>query len=419
MKKPIIIFIACLLVASCASKTGKKTEDPGDLYVNGVNFVKIKKYDKAIDNFNQIRENFPFDPLALVATVKLADVYFEQKKYLLATGIYEEFFKIHPEDENIPYVLSRLGECYEILSLTIDRDQNYTLKGIERYTYLKNRYPASTYAQAVDVKLSKLIQKLADRELYVGEFYYRTFQYNAAILRLGYFLKKYPDAKGRDLALYYLGASHKELGNLAKSEQYADTLRKDFPKSLYARIRIRERRTLQLAKAGVPSFQGELRKKRDIELRPQLAKVEEPEEKDKEEGFAFIDETKPIDIVSDSMEGYEKEKHVIFKGSVVAKQEDLFIFADVIDAFTNEETNEIDKAHAKGNVKIVKKERTATSNEAIFDNITRIITLKGNVIVFSGADKVSGELVTYYVNEDRVVVEGEKDKKARITITPR
>ena len=85
----------------------------------------------------------------------------------------------------------------------------------------------------------------------------------------------------------------------------------------------------------------------------------------------------------------------------------------------SEETNEIEKAHAKGNVKIVKKERTATSNEAIFENAKGEIVLKGNVIVYSGQDKLTGETVTYYVNEDRVVVEGEKEKKARILVTPK
>ena len=148
-----------------------------------------------------------------------------------------------------------------------------------------------------------------------------------------------------------------------------------------------------------------------------VAKTEK--QKDSESDLAFFDESKPIDIVSDGMEGFEKEKRVLFKGSVVARQDDLYIFADTMEAFTNETTNEIDKAVAKGNVKIVKRERTATANEAEFDNTTRVITLKGNVVVFSGADRVTGEIVTYYVNDDRIVVEGEKDKKARVTITPK
>jgi len=415
----IVILCAFLLLCSCASKTPKQVGKPGDLYVEGVNLLKDKKYDKAIQKFSFIRENYPFDPMALIATVKLGDVYFAQKEYILAIGVYEDFFKSHPEDENIPYVLSRLGECYDKTALSIDRDQSYILKSIERLTYLKNRYPASIHTKESAPRLAKMLQKLADRELYVGEFYYRTDQYNASIMRLEYMLKKYPNAAGVDKALYYLSQDNKELGYQEKSDYYLERLKNEYPKSIYARAVVRQRRQLKLVKAEAPIVPFEDRKKRSIELTPQQVAKAEPPKEEKDKGLSFFDEKKPIDIVSDSMEGFDKEKYVIFKGSVIAKQEDLFIFADVIEAYMSEDTNEIEKAYAKGNVKIVKQDRTATSNEAIFDNNKREITLKKNVVVISGQDRLTGELVTYFVNEDRVVVEGEKNKKARITVQPR
>ncbi|MEI6153769.1 MAG: lipopolysaccharide transport periplasmic protein LptA [Deltaproteobacteria bacterium] len=427
MQKLIILLISCLLLVSCSSKTVKKTGNPGDLYVEGVNFMKQKKYDKAIANFSAIRENYPFDPISFVASVKLGDVYFEKKEYILASGVYEDFLSAHPQDENAPYVLIKSGECYERLSLSPDRDQAYTLKALEKFAYLKNRFPASSYAQVVDIKMKQLTQKLADREVYVGEFYYKTFKYNAAIIRLEYFLKKYPDMNGADKALYYISMSYRALGEMEKGEYFANILRTQYPKSLFVKSAARERKTLQLAKAdaplSAPLYPVEGEKKRDINLRPQMVQAQtqtqQAQEEDKEDKLSFFDTKKPIDIVSDTMEGFDKEKYVVFKGSVVARQEDLFIFSDTIEAYMSEETNEIEKAHAKGNVKIVKKERTATSNEAIFENAKGEIVLKGNVIVYSGQDKLTGETVTYYVNEDRVVVEGEKEKKARILVTPK
>jgi outer membrane protein assembly factor BamD len=417
--KFVIVLCAFLLLCSCASKTPKQAGNPGDLYVEGVKLLKDKKYDKAIEKFSSIRENYPFDPMALIATVKLGDTYFAKKEYILASGVYEDFFKSHPEDENIPYVLSRLGECYDKTSLSIDRDQTYILRSIERLTYLKNRYPASVHTKESEPRLAKMIQKLADRELYVGEFYYKTDQYNASIIRLEYLLKKYPNAAGTDKAFYYLSQSNRELGYQEKSDYYLERLKNEYPKSIYARAVVRERKQLKLVKAETPVVSFEDRKKRDIELTPlQVAKAETPKD-EKDKGLSFFDEKKPIDIVSDSMEGFDKEKYVIFKGSVIAKQEDLFIFADVIEAYMSEDTNEIEKAYAKGNVKIVKQDRTATSEEAIFDNSKREITLKKNVVVISGQDRLTGELVTYFVNEDRVIVEGEKNKKARITVQPR
>ena len=438
MSRFIVIIVSCLLLFSCASKPVKKSENPGDLYVEGVNLMKAKKYDKAIEKFSDVRENFPFDPMALIATVKLGDVYFEKKEYGLALSIYEDFFKAHPEDENISYVLLRIGDCYEKLALSMDRDQAYTLKAIERYTYLKNRYPTSDYTATAEANLKKLNQKLADREFYVGEFYYRTYQYNAAIVRLDYLLKKYPDVNGLDKALYYIALSYKALGEPVKSNDYLERLQREYPKSTLEKSIKRERQTLQYQKMEPPPpVQQDSIKRRDIDLRPQIVmasneggaigaapekqqekQAEKPKEKDKG-GLGFIDKSKPIDIVSDTMEGFDKEKMVVFKGSVVAKQDDLYIFTDQIETYMNEESNEISRAYAKGSVKIVKQDRTATAKEAFFDNTKGEITLKGDVVVFQGQDKVTGNVVTYYINEDKVVVEGEPEKKARAVLTPR
>lgn len=508
--------MACLILVSCSSKAPKKTENPVDLYVSGVELMKNKKYNDSIKKFIAIREQYPFDPMALVAAVKLGDAYFLKKDYVLAAGTYEDYFKAHPDEENIPYVLFRLGECYEKLSPTVDRDQANTIKGIERVTYLRNRYPNSSYAAESAGRLAAFIQKLADRELYVGEFYVRTAQYNAAIMRLEPMLKKFPQSKNIDKALFYLYDAHRQLGNQEKANEYLETLRTKYPKSIYARATIRERKKLKITQVqparpamgdalqttpaqappaaktpealqapaavepqtvAIPRAQSSAtaepgvadtaqapayveRPKKVIDLRPpeqadapatdlkapapetrgaaepakpaQLAEVaeaskpaDEPAKPKAENGKAsekvlgMLDQKKPIDIVSDSMEGFDKEKYVVFKGNVVAKQDDLYIYSDTMEAYMSADTNEIDKANARGHVRIIKQNRTATCKEAYFDNIKGEILLKGNAVVTSDKDRVEGDIVTYYVNEDRAVVTAEKTKKARVTIYPK
>ncbi|MDR2019041.1 MAG: outer membrane protein assembly factor BamD [Syntrophobacterales bacterium] len=550
MKRLLVIAALCFLLTACASAPTKK-QGPGELYVEGVNLMKAKQYDKAVQKFNGVIEDYPFDPLALVAAVKLGDAHFEKKDHVIAASVYDSFVGAHPEDENAPYVLFRLGECYEKLSLSVDRDQANTLKAMEKYTFLKNRYPRTNYAGQVDEKLKHLEQKLADRELYVGEFYYRTSQYNAAIVRLEYFLKKYPNASGTDKAYFYISSSYKELANPEKADYYMEKLKAQFPRSVYARATIREKKTLKLANAQPAGSQGIKRKRLNPVAEPESAKTDEPaqtakpeeidrptqpgeptaqqpdsqtasgssrtdepviasqpptpaiaepgafdaelirhdpsgsdhveppqpgpqmakldrtrpaeevqdkkpgdtilltpkmyqeeipkpvtdkkkvspeetkeaekpksDEKDKKKDLDFFDKSKPVDIVSDSMEGFDKEKYVVFRGNVIAKQEDLYIFADIIEAHLNDTSNEIERAYARQNVKIVKKERTATSSEAIFDNKKGEIILKGNVVVYQGHDRLSGEVVTYYVNEDRAVIEAEVGKRAHVILTP-
>jgi outer membrane protein assembly factor BamD len=483
MRKTILLLaLVPLLILSCSGKsTTKKVDNPGVIYVEGVELMKKKKWDQAIAKFSQVRENYPFDPMADVATVKLGDVYFERKEYLMASSVYTDFLNSHPDDENAPYVLWRLGESLEKLSLTIDRDQTYTLKAIERLTYLQNRYPTTQYALDATAPLQRMTQKLADRELYVGDFYYKTGNYNAATIRLEYFLSKYPGAKGTDNALFILSAAYRQLADIQKSQYYMEKLARDYPNSPVLKAKAKggsvskvvgasqalapqqtpARSVVSLGssapqkEAPLSSPSGEKgdkglnirlteeeKKPRQIQLRPLVAQTSPAEaekqlagetqqgaksEKEKEQtgkpdgktsAFGFTSK-KPVDIVSDTMEGLEKGKIIIFKGNVVTKQDDLRIFSDGLTAHMNEENNEVERAEAEGNVKIVKAERTATCERAIFENAKGEITLTGNVVVYSGSDRLAGDTIIYYINEDRVTVAGEKDKRARVTVQPK
>lgn len=511
MRKTILLLaLVPLLILSCSGKsTTKKVDNPGVIYVEGVELMKKKKWDEAIAKFSQVRENYPFDPMADVATVKLGDVYFERKEYLMASGVYTDFLNSHPDDENAPYVLWQLGQSFEKLSLSVDRDQQYTLKGIERFTYLQNRYPTTQYALDATAPLQRMTQKLADRELYVGAFYYKTGNYNAATIRLEYFLSKYPGAKGTDQALFILSAAYRELADIQKSQYYMEKLTNDYSNSPFLKARAKgastskvvkadtaslssstsgakkleqivaqsfasaesspaqkeapadnrsgtnqgAKKTDQMAKVAPPADKAdttsafrlteEEKKPRQIALRPPVVESAQAEgekqstgetqqgaksEKEKEqtgkpEGksntFGFFTSKKPVDIVSDTMEGLEKGKVIIFKGNVVTKQDDLRIFSDTLTAHLNEESNEVERAEAEGNVKILKGERTATCDQAIFENAKGEITLKGNVVVYSGPDRLAGDTVVYYINEERVTVVGEKDTRARVTVQPK
>jgi outer membrane protein assembly factor BamD len=485
MRKGLLFLaVVCFVIVSCSGKKAevKKVDSPGNLYIEGIAFMKKKQYDKAIASFSKVRENFPFDPIALVAQIKQADAHFEKKAYSMAAGIYEDFVNSYPEDENAAYALRRLAECYEKLSPDLDRDQANTFKAIERFTFLKNRYPQSAYAKDADARVLSLTRKLAARELYVGEFYYIWMKYNASIFRLEYFLEKYANALGRDKALYYLALDYRALHNPEKAQAYLDRLKREYPKSMYIGQKKKERKSLRLVAAGAtttgsasagtnpaalsstkggPSsesappaadFSYSQTPAREIDLRPvqtpaqgagqvvpenpaKTATEQKPADENaatkggetdqskkadgKKDSLGFFTEKKPVDVVADTMEGLEKGKIVVFKGNVIARQVDLYLFSDMLTAYMNEETNEIERAKAEGNVKIVKLDRTATCKEAFFYNDKGEIVLKGDVVVFTAKDKVSGDTVIYYVNEDRVYVQGEKDQRAKAIISPK
>ncbi|MCX7857984.1 MAG: outer membrane protein assembly factor BamD [Deltaproteobacteria bacterium] len=420
MRFILIFFLLLALLVSCLPKQTKPVRSPGSLYVDGVNLMSKKKYDAAIKNFSQIRENYPFDPVAPYAMVKMADCYFFKKDYVTASRLYEEFMNNFPNDENVPYVILKVGECYEKLSLSYERDQEYTYRAIEKYSLILDRFPKSQYVKEAENRKKSLEQKLVNRELHVGEFYFKTYQYNACILRLEELLENYPHASGLDKALFYLSKAHAELGNFEKSEQYLQRLKHEYPKSPYVgRTKTGQKLSVNEKKQAPPvPSQVELEEKQEKKERTLPPEIKESEKKEREK-FKFFEAKKPIDIVADKMEGFEKEGRIFFEGEVVLTQEDLTILCDTLEAYLSDDKKNIEKVHAKGNVKIFKGERTATCKEAYFDNKLGNIILKGEVNVISGPDRLKGDTITYYLNEERVVVQAEKNKKAKVIIFPR
>ena len=126
----------------------------------------------------------------------------------------------------------------------------------------------------------------------------------------------------------------------------------------------------------------------------------------------------PIDITSDTVEADQKTNTVIFKGNVVAKQEDTTLYANTLTIIYDQNTKKIKEIIAVGNVKVVQLERRATSQKATFDQDKNKVTFDGDAVVREGANVVRGERITYYVEEERSVVEPGKGGRVSTSITP-
>ncbi len=69
----------------------------------GINQLKKKNYDEAIETFEKVRDRYPYSDQALLAQIKVADAYFYKKKYDEALQAYKEFEKLHPTNKAVPY----------------------------------------------------------------------------------------------------------------------------------------------------------------------------------------------------------------------------------------------------------------------------------------------------------------------------
>jgi len=173
------------------SDTEKNAEQ---LALDGVENMKEKDYGDAVKDFQQLKERYPYSKYAILAELKLGDAYFYDKKFTDAAIAYEEFVRLHPRNEVVPYVLYQIGMCHFLSFSTIDRDQEETRLAMEGFQRVIQAYPESEYARRAKKQLFECQKRTVAREFYVGQFYYRQERYGPAMDRLDRISTQYPEA---------------------------------------------------------------------------------------------------------------------------------------------------------------------------------------------------------------------------------
>lgn len=137
-----------------------------------------------------------------------------------------------------------------------------------------------------------------------------------------------------------------------------------------------------------------------------------------DKGFGFTASRAPIDITSDTVEADQKTNTVTFKGNVIAKQEDTTLYANTLVITYDSNSKKLKEIVAVGNVKVVQLDRRATGHKATFDQEKNKMVLDGEAVAREGANVIRGERITFYVDEERSVVEAEKGGRVSTSITP-
>ncbi len=190
---------------------GVEERSPAELIAYGEECLEKGRYQAAAEAFQQVKDRYPYSRYATVAELRMADALFKRGEYNSAYEAYDEFERLHPRNEHIPYVIYRKGECHMEQVSTIDRDQSHTRKAKEEYERLVKRFPGNDYAKLARKKIRKCLIFLAEYELYVGHFYFERGDYKAAMGRYRYIIENYPDTGQYHEALEYMSRCKERL----------------------------------------------------------------------------------------------------------------------------------------------------------------------------------------------------------------
>ena len=189
----------------------KEDKRPAELMSEGMKNFERSNYEEATEAFQQLKDRYPYSKYAIMAELKMADGLYEREEFEEAYTAYDDFEKLHPKNESIPYVIYQKGMCNFRQVTAIDRDQSFTLKAKEEFDRLVRRFPSNEYANRARKNIRQCFIYLAEYELYVGHFYYKMGKYKTAMNRYTYLIKNYPDMGQYHEALDYISRCKEKL----------------------------------------------------------------------------------------------------------------------------------------------------------------------------------------------------------------
>jgi len=193
--------------------------------------IARKKNDEGRTNLQRLINQFPESELVPTARLNLGRSYLNERKYEEARAEYQRFLELFPQHERVDEARYYIGLSYVRQMEKADRDQTLAKKAVAEFQTLTNEFRDSQYAPDARAKIAQCRRQLANKELYIGTFYFNRGSYGAAIKRFETVLKEYPGSGYDDQALYYLGESLWELEQKTAAKATFERLISQFPDS--------------------------------------------------------------------------------------------------------------------------------------------------------------------------------------------
>lgn len=235
MFKKVALLCFCLnsltLFIGC-STTEQNLDTAEGLFASAEEYVKNDRFEEGTKRFQEVKNKFPYSKLATEADLALADIFYKKESFAEAQIAYQTFRELHPRHPRSDYVFFQLGMSYfNQLPSSIDRDLSLAPNAIQTFDDFLKTYPDSQY-KADAIKNRDIANNwLAEKEKYIGDFYFKRAFYESALSRYEGLIQKFPNSKlvASSMAQAVLSA-HKS-GDLERRKDLMSQLEKRFPNS--------------------------------------------------------------------------------------------------------------------------------------------------------------------------------------------
>src|SRR5215475_10458337 len=163
------LFGAALLLLGGCTNTEKRLSAK-EYYTQANTAFTREDFVSAADHYRDLLDQYPLNPYAEEAQLKIAYSYYLEKKYTEAIAAFNDFERAYPTSAHLPFVEYYRGMCYLEQMRSVDRDQSVTEKAYDRFRVVVDRYPESSFAALAEVKIKICRDAMAAHELLIANF---------------------------------------------------------------------------------------------------------------------------------------------------------------------------------------------------------------------------------------------------------
>ncbi len=189
---------------------------------------KEADYLDAIDVYQEIIDNYPFSDYAILAELQIADSYFERDRFEEALSYYRDFADLHPDHPKVPYTIWRSALCLYEQTYEASRDQDPTRQAINQLEVMMRHYPDAPESVEAEALWKELRERLATREMQVGDFYMEREEFQSAADRFRRVLDAYPGLGLDGDALYKLGVCYQRMNRDDEATEIFEVILRNF-----------------------------------------------------------------------------------------------------------------------------------------------------------------------------------------------
>jgi outer membrane protein assembly factor BamD len=227
----ILLLILSVLLISCSKEEKISVIEEKDMEAQMIEAFRegYKELDKgdalyAAKKFNEAELLYPQSVWAPKAALMAAYSYYSQSYYSDTIFEIERYLKTYPKHKNIDYAHFMLAMCYYEIVVDEKRDLEPLLKAEKKFIFIMDNFPKTDFAMDSKFKLDLIYDRLAGKEMFIGNHYLKKRKWIPAINRYKKVVEDYNTTIYVEEALHRLVEVHYKIGLTEESKKYAKIL---------------------------------------------------------------------------------------------------------------------------------------------------------------------------------------------------